>query len=241
MRVLVCDDDPMIRYAVAAVIRQLDGEVVAETDQPNEATAMIERYSPDVVVLDLGLNHGTGVDVLDQLEGTDQRPEVVVFTAFDGTTGLEDRCAGVVHKPDFDALERRLVAAEHKQTGDRRRKARKVPKSGAAIDDSHDFYRMLADAMPGDTLATVAGGVDAVATVEAVRRCVRDHDRVLLRGGNVLALLIGGGPTAVAALHGRLVSDGIAADVEVRGVVVDDDPTAAFDALTQPTDTTAGV
>ena len=238
MRVVVCDDDPIIRCAVAAVVDHLDGQVLAETDRAFDAVDLIDRFSPDVVVLDLGLAHGSGTEVLDHVSRSSSAPAIVVFTAFDGVVGIEDQCAAVVHKPDFAELERQLAAADAAQDvgggGERRRKVRAVTPAAGSVDDTHDFYRMLADAVAGDALVAVSAPEgDILGVAAAVRRCVRSADRVLLRGDTVLALLIGGGDEGPGALAARLATQGGGVVCDTRGVVIEDDPVGAFDSLTK--------
>lgn len=90
MRVLIVDDDPMFRLAVAAAITEdPDVEVmVAEAEDGAAALASVEAAQPDVVIIDLNM------PVLDGMEASriirDRWPKirVVMLTSSDRS---EDR------------------------------------------------------------------------------------------------------------------------------------------------------
>jgi len=67
-RILIVDDHPLIREGVAAMLgRQSDLEVCGEASDVNEAIAQVTLLNPDLVILDISLKAGTGLDVIKQL------------------------------------------------------------------------------------------------------------------------------------------------------------------------------
>ncbi|TWP52661.1 response regulator transcription factor [Lentzea tibetensis] len=75
MRVVIADDHPVFRRGLRALLDSTPGlEVVAEASTGNEAVALVSELSPDVVVLDLHMPDGTGVEaaqrILDARPGT---------------------------------------------------------------------------------------------------------------------------------------------------------------------------
>lgn len=67
-RILIVDDHPLIREGISAILgRQSDMEVCGEASDVNEAIAQIARLQPDLVILDISLKAGTGLDVIKQL------------------------------------------------------------------------------------------------------------------------------------------------------------------------------
>jgi DNA-binding NtrC family response regulator len=76
--VLIVDDDPNTRDALAAVIAE-DGLTTATAGDLREARLQLMRQMPDVVFTDLVLPDGTGVDLFDDLDPR-SGVEVVVIT-----------------------------------------------------------------------------------------------------------------------------------------------------------------
>lgn len=79
--VLIADDHPMIRSAVTLLLEGTDFRVIAAAEDAKSALAAIERDDPDIVVLDLAMPGGSGLDVLRQLRGGGDSRRVVVLTA----------------------------------------------------------------------------------------------------------------------------------------------------------------
>ena len=234
MRVVVCEDDPVVRSVVSGLVEQASGEVLAETDSALEAMQLIERFEPDLVILDLNLHRGSGIDVLDRVRELSAAPHVIVFTAYDTPGRLDGDAFDVVPKPDFELLGERLAGWSARSDDRRRNPVREVAAPvRPGVEDSTDFYRLLAEARPGDALVHIEVGSDQAGDLAAtVRRAVRAQDRVLRRSDGVLVLLIGGGAVAVEALCQRLL--GAVPDIadRTRSADVGEDPTATFAALT---------
>ncbi len=233
---ILCDDDPVLRSVVAELAGQAGVEVLAETDSAGDAIELVERFWPDIVVLDLALAKGSGLDVIDHLQHADEPPRVILFTAFDGT-GTDRPFVDAVRKPDFDRLSA-LLADSSRTVGERRRSGRTVapPRSrtDTGLDDTDDFYSVLAAAQPEDTLVTLTIAPETVPDVAlALRQAIRIQDRVIRRHDRLVALLIGGGAAAAPALTDRLskrlpgVADRAAIDP------VGDDPVATFTRVTE--------
>jgi DNA-binding NarL/FixJ family response regulator len=58
-------------------------ELAAVADTVTDALAEFERHQPDVVILDLALREGTGLDVLRQLKLRAPACQVLIFTTHD--------------------------------------------------------------------------------------------------------------------------------------------------------------
>ena len=238
-RVIVCDDDDGVRSVITGIVEQHAGRVIAETDRALAAMDLIERFEPDVVVLDLALAQGTGTQVIDFLDRRPAPTRVILFTSFDDFVHDDHSFVTVIHKPDFDALEEALrdpgVDDGPASSEDRRQPVRTVPPADRRLDDGTDhpdeFYRLLAEARPTDTLMCMdLDGLEGD-VVPDLRRTVRQQDRLLRRGRSMVFLLIGGTDAAPAAVRRRLGT--VIADVDERtaSVPVADDPVEAFNAL----------
>jgi DNA-binding NarL/FixJ family response regulator len=80
-RVLIVDDHPLTRSALAALLTQHGFEVVGEAGDGEAAIAEAARVQPDLVLLDLGLPGIGGLEALPSVREAAPRTEVVVLTA----------------------------------------------------------------------------------------------------------------------------------------------------------------
>lgn len=83
-RVLIVDDHPAIREAIANTIAtKLDIEVVGEADSADNALRLIEKHRPDVAVVDISLNDTHGLDLVQNIRSLFSDTKVVVFSMYD--------------------------------------------------------------------------------------------------------------------------------------------------------------
>ncbi|WP_232821852.1 response regulator [Desertihabitans aurantiacus] len=85
VRVLVVDDHPVVRDGLIGVLGAADGiEVVGEAAGGHEAVELVGRCDPDVVLMDLRMADGSGVEAIRRLRERDRRrPRVLVLTTYD--------------------------------------------------------------------------------------------------------------------------------------------------------------
>lgn len=85
VRVLVVDDHELIRQGlVGAFGRESGMTVVGDADSVTRALKVYEETRPDVVVTDLQLPDGTGLDIIRQIRKTNQQAGLVVVTMHSG-------------------------------------------------------------------------------------------------------------------------------------------------------------
>lgn len=80
-RIVLADDHPMIQAAVEAMLRGTDYELAAKAGTGAEALQAIEEQDPDIVVLDIQMPEGTGLDVLREIRSSGDDRKVVLLTA----------------------------------------------------------------------------------------------------------------------------------------------------------------
>lgn len=85
MRVLLADDHPMIAAALDVLLRGSDYELVGRARSGADAIAQVQRLKPQMLLLDVNMPDGSGLDVLRQLRGLRRAPAVVLLTA-----GMDD-------------------------------------------------------------------------------------------------------------------------------------------------------
>jgi two-component system, NarL family, nitrate/nitrite response regulator NarL len=95
-RILLADDHPMIRTALEALLRGSDFEIVGTSATGEEALKEYERLQPDLLLLDLQMPGGTGMDVVRALNSAGAEVKIVILTAsIDDGSLIEAQALGV--------------------------------------------------------------------------------------------------------------------------------------------------
>jgi DNA-binding NarL/FixJ family response regulator len=83
--VLTVDDHPMFREGIAAVLSlEPDIEVIAEAATAAEAVLLYRRHRPDVVLMDIKLPDGSGIDATATICGEFRGAKVIMLTTYKG-------------------------------------------------------------------------------------------------------------------------------------------------------------
>ena len=89
-RLYYVEDSAELRSRIDRELAGIDGiDVLGHSERAAEAIREIRRCQPDIVVLDLQLLEGAGIDVLKALRGAGQRPIVIVLTNHADATSRE--------------------------------------------------------------------------------------------------------------------------------------------------------
>lgn len=87
IRILVVDDHPVVRDGVAAMLSAVeDLDVVGQAGSGPEAVRLATGLDPDVVVMDLRMPGGGGVDAVRAMKQLGLRAAVLVLTTYDTDT-----------------------------------------------------------------------------------------------------------------------------------------------------------
>ena len=83
MRVFIVDDSPIVRERLRTMFSELKGiELIGQAQHPVDATESIRKLKPDLVILDIRLRGGSGIDVLQDLKQGHAAPIVMILTNF---------------------------------------------------------------------------------------------------------------------------------------------------------------
>jgi len=89
VRLLIADDDPMIRLTTSALIGRADGlELIGEAENADQAIELAARRRPDVVLLDFNMPGGGGVRAATEIREGNPDVKLVALTA-DNSTGAQ--------------------------------------------------------------------------------------------------------------------------------------------------------
>lgn len=82
-RILIVDDHPMVREGLAArIATQRDLQVCGEAASEDEAVAMALETRPDLVLVDISLKSGNGMDVIRQVRARDPNIKFLVISGY---------------------------------------------------------------------------------------------------------------------------------------------------------------
>ncbi len=132
-KVLIVDDEEKLRNLLARIIR-LEGIAVTEAGSIKNAVKLIEKEEPDVILCDVKLPDGNGVDFVLDLKKKHPLLEVILLTAYgnipDGIQAMKNGAFDYITKGDdndrvipllYKAIEkaelRKKVASLEKQVG----------------------------------------------------------------------------------------------------------------------------
>lgn len=83
--VVIVEDHPVLRKGLEALLRTADIHVIGGADTADEGYRLVLARRPDVTVIDIGLQEGSGVELTERLLKDDPDAAIVVYT------GLSDR------------------------------------------------------------------------------------------------------------------------------------------------------
>ena len=82
-RILLVDDHEVVRLGLRALLeRHQQFEVVAEASTAKDAIDLVEQYSPDVVVMDIRLPGGSGIEACEEISEKYPDTKVIMLTSY---------------------------------------------------------------------------------------------------------------------------------------------------------------
>ena len=83
LRLLIVDDHEVVRQGLVALLARRDAfQVVAEAGTVAEAIAMASRFEPDIVVMDVRLPDGSGIEACREIRAERPATRVVMLTSY---------------------------------------------------------------------------------------------------------------------------------------------------------------
>lgn len=102
-KILIIDDEPQIRKLLARII-SLEGYEVSQSESIREAIKQLSLFCPDVVLCDVRLPDGNGVDFIHQIKSILPLAEVIMLTAHgniaDGVKAIKNGAFDYLTKGD---------------------------------------------------------------------------------------------------------------------------------------------
>ncbi len=89
LRVMVVDDHEVVRQGLRMLLESQDDlAVVAEADTTQAAITAADRHHPDVIVMDVALNEGSGIEATRAIRARQPRVRVLMLTGSDDREAL---------------------------------------------------------------------------------------------------------------------------------------------------------
>jgi DNA-binding NarL/FixJ family response regulator len=83
LKVLVVDDSAIVRERLISMLSELaDVEVVGQAQDAHEAIEAISKLKPDVVILDIRMRRGSGIEVLETIKKDTPSTTVIMLTNY---------------------------------------------------------------------------------------------------------------------------------------------------------------
>ncbi|MHA1410535.1 MAG: response regulator [Candidatus Odinarchaeia archaeon] len=83
MRVFIADDSEILRSRLIEMLSEFkEIDIVGQTGYAQEAIESIKELIPDVVILDIRLPDGNGINVLEMIKKRNVSTKVIIFTNY---------------------------------------------------------------------------------------------------------------------------------------------------------------
>ena len=104
MRILLIEDHPIVRAGCRSLLAGSPGTEVFEATTAADGLRLAREFIPNIVVLDLRLSDGNGLDLLEPLMLLERAPKIIVFSMYEdpafAARALESGARGYVTKND---------------------------------------------------------------------------------------------------------------------------------------------
>jgi two-component system, NarL family, response regulator LiaR len=169
IRVAIVDDHPVVRDGIAANLADGDGiAVIGMAADAAGAVALAQRDRPDVMLLDLELPDGSGLDAIVDVKAASPSTRIVVFSAYGGeervSTALSRGADSYVLKgtasDELLAAVRAAAAGESRLAGDVAAQlvaSLRAPRSIRLTPREREILRLVADGLSNKAIATRLG------------------------------------------------------------------------------------
>ena len=84
IRILIVDDHPIVREGLAArIARQPELSVCGEAEDVADAMELVKSQRPDLVIVDLSLKSGQGIDLIKRIKAKAPETKMIVSSMYD--------------------------------------------------------------------------------------------------------------------------------------------------------------
>ena len=103
MKLFIVDDSEIMRDRLITMFSEIkDIEVVGYAEETLEAIKLIRDISPDIVILDIRIPGGSGIDVLENIKGKKNNSPIVIVLTNYAYPQYKERCIKLGAEYFFD-------------------------------------------------------------------------------------------------------------------------------------------
>ena len=101
MDIVICDDEPLAVERLSRLVTQLGHQVIATAQHGVEVLDLVQRFEPDVVLLDIQMPEMDGLTCAQHLAHFNPMPAIVFCTAYDehALQAIQSQAQGYLLKP----------------------------------------------------------------------------------------------------------------------------------------------
>lgn len=166
--ILLVDDEEGLRKLLGRIIR-LEGYTVDEAPTIKAAKDYLQRHQPDIILCDVKLPDGNGVDFIKEVKATQPLSEIILLTAYgnitDGVQAIKNGAFDYLTKGNDNDRILPLLSQAREKVATTRAKAVKTTE------------------VPADGLSAIIGNSTAIQqTIRLVKKLAPSNTTVLLQG-----------------------------------------------------------
>ena len=96
-RVLIVDDDALVRQFLTQILNSDNIEVVAHAQDGDEVVDLVHAHRPDVILMDIRMQRMSGIDATKAVKALANPPGIIALTSFDSEPAILDCVAAGVN------------------------------------------------------------------------------------------------------------------------------------------------
>ena len=86
-KIIIVDDSATLRKDLKKLLKPIKSiEIIAEATDAESALMHCDALKPDIMILDINLKNGSGIDVLEKMKKCPQSPITIMFTNYSNNT-----------------------------------------------------------------------------------------------------------------------------------------------------------
>ena len=83
IKVVVVDDSSVLRERLIEMLAEISGvQIIGQATNSTDALKSIQELKPDIVVLDIQMPGGNGIEIIPTIKQQKFSPEIIIFTNF---------------------------------------------------------------------------------------------------------------------------------------------------------------